>query len=254
MAATFRNALLESAPSWLRGPVSDAFLGAIGTMLDGWAEWGWYAVRARYPEEAPPDALGYIGNDRNLERGPAQTDPGYAAQLRRAFDTWRVAGNAGTVLRQLAAYFTGIATPPLRAVSDGAIWHEYAYGPPEAVTKTVVGTNWDWDGYAGTRWWRGWVILDSTDGPWAIDEWSDDEFWGDGGTWGTTASYEEVISILRIVRKWKPAHVHNVYVIVTFDPSLLERTDTSPPNPDGTSDTPLWRFPLAAAFWPGLTD
>lgn len=251
--ADFASSLRAIAVSWLNGPIGNALITPMTTMINGLASWATNGVWARFPDLAPPDALGYIGNDRNLERGPAQTDAGYATQLRKAFDTWRVAGNASTVLRQLAAYFTGIASPPLRAVSDSSIWHEYDY-VTDAVTKTIVGTNWTWDGFTGTRWWRGWVVIDSSVAPWAIDLWAADEFWGDGGTWGSTASYDEVISILRVVNKWKPAHVHNVYVIVTFDASLFERTDASPPNPSGTSDTPLWRFPLAAAFWPGIVD
>lgn len=253
MAANFADSIRAIAPAWLKGPIADALLTGPGTVMNALATWAVAGVRARYPSTAPPDALGYIGNDRNLERGPAQTDDGYRVQLRRAFDTWRVAGNASTVLRQLAAYFTGVASPPMRTVTDAAVWHEYSY-ITEQVTKTIDGTNWTWDGFTGTRWWRGWVILDSTAAPWTIDVWNNDALWGDGGTWGTSASYDEVISVLRIVAKWKPAHVHNVYVIVTFDPSLLERTDASPPNPSGTSDTPGWRSPLAAAFWPGLTD
>lgn len=249
----FVESIRAVAVAWLKGPVADALLTAPATMLNAWADWATAGVRQRYPSEASPEALGYIGNDRNLERGPAQTDPGYAAQLRKAFDTWRVAGNASTILRQLAAYFTGLATPPLRAVSDSAVWHEYVYATDTA-TKTIVGTNWTWDAFTGTRWWRGWIIIDSSSAPWTIDEWDNNSFWGDGGTWGTNATFEEVVSVLRVVNKWKPAHVHNVYVIVTFDASLLERTDASPPNPNGTSDTPLWRFDLAAAFWPGIVD
>lgn len=253
MAVNFVDLIRKIAPSWLQGPIADALLTAPGTMLNAWANWATNGVRARFPSEAPSDALGYIGNDRNLERGPAQTDDGYREQLRKAFDTWRRAGNPTTILRQLAAYFAGTATPPLRTVTDAAVWHEYSYVTDDA-TKTIVGDNWTWDAFTGTRWWRGWVIIDSSAAPWTIDRWGDPGDWGDGGTWGSSATYDETISILRVVNKWKPAHVHNVNVIVTFDASLFERTDASPPNPNGNGEDSAWRASVDAAFWKGIID
>lgn len=247
--ADFSTSLRAIAVAWLKGPTADALLTSPTTVLNALAGWAVQGVRAKFPDLAPPDALGYIGNDRNLERGPAQTDAGYAVQLRRAFDTWRVAGNASTVLRQLAAYFAGAATPPLRVVSDSAIWHEYDW-PTNGVTKTKVGTNWQWDGLTGTRWWRGWVIINSTSGPWTRHLWgSGGDRWGSSGrTWGSSATRSEVESIIRIVKKWKPAHVHAIYVIVTFDNTLFRRTDNSPPNPNGDYDNPVNRD-TRAIYW-----
>lgn len=247
--ADFSTSLRNIAVAWLKGPNGNALLTSVTTLLNGVSGWAVQGVRARYPSTAPPDALGYIGNDRNLERGPAQTDEGYSVQLRRAFDTWRVAGNASTVLRQLAAYFTGIAQPPLRLVADRATWHEYNWST-DVVTKTKVGTNWTWDSLTGTRWFRGWVIIDSTSGPWTRRKWGvGGGKWGSSGaTWGSSATHDEVQSIFRIVKKWKPAHVHAIYVIVIFNGPLFRRTDAAPPNPNGNYDV-ISNRNTGATYW-----
>jgi hypothetical protein len=252
--ASFRDSIRAIAVEWLLDEVNEKILFACGLMIDGIAEWCYLARNARYPDICPPDALSHLGNDRQIERGPNQTVDGYRVQIRRAFDTWANAGGGRTILGQLAAYFVGAATPPMRLVSDAAVWHEYDW-TTGLVTKTVVGDNWEWDANTGVRWWRGWAIIDSSDGPWENDGlWGDPGTWGDGGTWGSTATSEEVAAIRRVVNKWKPGNVYNVDVIVVFDSGILRRTDTSPPNPSGNGADPVWRMALDAAFWPGLVD
>ncbi len=238
--ASFRASLRAIVPDFLLDVVNDSLGFAQMVTLDAIGDWLYYGVKARYPAYAPPDALGHIGNDQGIDRGPAQSDDGYRVQLRQAWDTWANAGGARTILAQLAAYFVNVATPPLRAVSNSAVWHEYNWATGRT-TKTVVGTNWDWDGLA--RWWRGWVIIDSTDGPWTIKRWGDGGDYGDGGTWGSSATVDEWTSLKKIVGKWKPANVA-ARIILTFDPSALLRTNAAPPNPDGDYGDPATLAPL----------
>jgi len=63
----------------------------------------------------------------------------------------------------------------------------------------------------------------------------------------------EVASLRNIVEKWKPAHITAMNIIVTFSSTLFEVADASPPNPNGTSDTALWRMGYNAIFLEGVS-
>jgi len=246
----FRESIMEIAPPWLLGETGQGVQYAAGTVIDSLAEWNNEGIKAAFPGIGTPDALALIGRDRVLDRGPTETDAHYASRLSKAFDTWATAGAAPTLLKQLLAWFNPATNTPIRVVSNAAVWH--SINPvTEIVTKTVVGTNWTWDGFAPVRWFRGWVILDSSAAPWLPDLWGAPGTWGDGGTWGSNATLTEVAQLQRIVRKWKPAHVSCLNIIVIFSATHFEVADASPPNPNGSSDTPLWRIGYNAIFWNG---
>lgn len=241
--SSFRDDGVDLDPPWLQKPNGAGFMRSFRTVLDALVARTVESVKLPMPGEGSPTALGYVGNDRNIERGPNQTDDGYVAQLRMAFDTWRNAGGARTLLTQLRAYFAPSNGPPMRLVSNRATWHEID-PVTGVVTKTIDGTNWDWDGLTD-RWWRGWPIIDVT-GLWELRLWGDG-IWGDG-VWGSTMTESEVISIRAIVAKWKPANVYVPNVILVFDPTLFEVADSAPPNPNGNGEDPAWRATLDANF------
>lgn len=244
---TLRQSIYRISPPWLQDDVGGSILRSIGTTLDGLAARTNEAVKLRFPEVTTPTALGYIGNDRLIERPPNQTSQGYAKQLREAFDTWRNAGGARTILTQLRLYFTPATAPVMRAVSNNAVWHEIN-NITGVVTRTEVGDNWNWDG--NPRWWRGWIIIQGS-GFWNLDYWDNIGTWGDGGVWGSDMSEGDATSLNRIVKKWKPANVI-AQIIVTFNSTLFERTDTAPPNPNGLGEDSAWRAPLEANFFEPL--
>lgn len=257
----FRDYANAISTPWLRKKVGGGLLYAKGLILDALTDWLSIGVKARFPDQAPPDALGFIGNDRQIDRGPAEPDSGYKTRLRRASDTWRNAGGGRTILTQLAAYFTGIAQPPLRLVSDSSVWHVYDWATGLVARSKPSPANWIWDSLTGVRWWRGWVIIDSSSGPWTRHKWGSGGKWGSSGTtWGSSATKQEVISIARIINKWKPAHVATsfpatdapqgvVWVVVCFSSTLFRSTDTAPPNPNGNYDVAANRDPNAT-YWP----
>lgn len=249
MGATFRDSILKIAVAWLKDGNNGKLLYTCGVAIDAVGAWAQQGVRARWPSEAPSDALGHIGNDRNIERGPSQSDAGYGEQLRQAFDTWRLAGNGATILKQLRAYFAPGGGPPMRAVSDRNIWHEIDSGTG-AVTRTkVTPDNWVWDAFHGVanRWRRGWVIVDVSS-MFTIDRWGDPGDWGDGGVWGSDAPYDTLVSWRNIIKKWKPAHIYVPTVILSFDPTLFRRTNLVGANVNGTGEDSSWRAGLDANF------
>ncbi len=242
--ASFRADGSDLDPPWLQSDVGGALMRAFRTVLDALVARTVEGVKLGMPGVAPPSALGYIGNDRVIERGPTQASGPYAIQLRQAFDIWRGAGSAHTILTQLRSYFSPSNGPNMRAVSNRAVWHEIA-PTTGVVTKTVVGTNWNWDGL--TRWWRGWVIIDGSV-LWILDYWNSGGIWGDGGVWGSNMTLSDADSFKRITKKWSPANVLS-RVIIVFSATLFERTDALVDNVDGTGEDPFWRVTVMANFF-----
>lgn len=253
---TIRDSIAAIVPEWLDGFVAKRLMWSIGLVLD--ADWTLTeeGIKARMPGVGTPEALPYIGADRLIDKGPAESNESYAARLSSAFDTWRGAGNPYKLLEQLRSYF--LPSPPaLRVVSDNSIWHEIDPTTGDVTRTKVSPRNWVWDPFAADltdtpRWHRGWVIIDSSNGPWS--QWMLGEpgvTLGDGHTLGSTATVDEVASVQRIVRRWKPQHVHAMHVIVTFDPTLF-RTINAPgsPMPSGDYDQYDNRAP-DAAYWEG---
>jgi hypothetical protein len=231
-------------PPWLQDHVGGTILRSFRTVLDALGARTVEAVKLGMPGVCPPTALGYIGNDRNIERGPNQTPAGYGRQLSVAFDTWANAGGARTTLTQLRAFFAPADGQVMRIVSNRAVWHEI--NPSTGVvTRTAVGTNWNWDGLPYR--WRDWVIIDAT-GLWAIDIWDAAGNWDDGGVWDSDMTEAQALALNAIAKKWKPADVLT-QVIVTFDPGLFERTDTLATNPNGLGPDFFWEASQLASFY-----
>src|SRR5678815_1054998 len=189
-------------------------------------------------------------------------------------------GNAFELMRQVQGYCNP-AKPMIR--------HVIVKGPPDNVcvwrtlstdgttSKVITGLNFDWDGgdIDNTYTSRAWLIIYSTGG----DPWSPDGTWDDAApytwdedvtgignpnpapifTWGSTALLEHVQGVQTIVREWKGAQTLYPEILVSFDDTLFDPTDTSPPNPDGN-----WRYysknvagtqvaarDLGAVYWAG---
>jgi hypothetical protein len=232
---TLRDSAYNISPPFLQGFVGQRLMYALTVQADAIYEACWQGVRARFPGLGTPTALKYIGADRNLDRYAADTDDEYAARLRAAFDTWRTAGSAASILNQLAAYF---GNPPgpffIRIVTNSGVWYTWQNG---TVTRHVsTPNNWNWDGVA-TRWWRFWVIVDcSSASPFAREgTWGDGQLWGDGGTWGSTAQLTDVAALQSILRKWKPANTYCANIILSFDNTLFDPSLSAgdPKLPDG---------------------
>jgi len=250
----FRDSILAISPPALteEGGTGEALQYSIGTVLDGVGDWMIQSVLASMPGYGTTDALYLVGQDLQIDRGPTETDAHYIGRLQRAIDSHRLKGSPVELLRQLNAWFSPSVVTPLRLVSNNAVWH--SINPTTGVvTKTVVGTNWTWDGFAATRWFRGWVIIESTSAPWTPDLWGDPGTWGDGGTWGSDATVIEVAQIQRWVSKWKPAHIHAKNLIVTFDAATFAVANASPPNPAADGEDAAWRATKNAIFWNGVT-
>jgi hypothetical protein len=245
-----REQIAEISPPWLREEVGGTILRAVGTVLDALGERTAQAAKLGFPQVGPPSSLGYIGNDREIERPPGQSEAGYALQLREAFDTWRSAGAAWRMLTQMRLFFTPANGPGMRAVAEGrggiAIWHNI--NPVTGVVTRYEQTdNWNWKDLPDEHPLRqGWVVVDCV-GYWTPDHWGDAGDWGDGGVWGSDMTEAEVQAFNGIMAKWKPQGTW-AQIILIFDSSLFELTDPLAANVDGDGDSDLWRAAKAANF------
>lgn len=232
-----RDMVQAISPPWLADGVAQEYLYAPGVILDSILDSTVEAVNDRMPGVGDPSALPLIGADRLILRGQGEPDASYAARLTHAFPTWRSAGSAGAVLRQLIAYLQ--LSILVRTVSNTAAWDTIEAGAvPDAsgdlpVEHFLGASNFDWDGNAAA-WWRAWVIIYGDGGvPWSGEgTWGDGQLWGDGGVWGLTATTDQVQSIRLLVRTWKAAHVVVPWIIVAPDASFFVPTGAS--LPDGT--------------------
>lgn len=246
--ATLRDAILAIAPPWLQEGAGGTILRSTGMALDALGARTVEGVKLRFPTVSTYTSLGYVGNDRLLERGPAQTNAGYVDQLVRAIETWLNAGGARTVLSQLRAYYAPDDGPPMRAVCDGTasrdanVWHEIDPGTGVVTRTQVAPADWRW---GLDRRWYCWAIIDVT-GRWAPDHWGDPGTWGDGGVWGSSMTEGEARGLNAIVAKWKPAGVQ-AQIVLTFAPGTFTRTSLD--HPSGAGFTFAWQALQPANFF-----
>lgn len=249
---TLRDSLDSIAPPWLQRTVGVRLLYALAIQLDAYWVMAEQGVKARFPGTVA-GALPYNGADRDLPRYLGEPDADYAARLRDAHRSARAWGSARELISQVqiaSKWISAVATP-VRTVSEqgahaSAVWDERASLTGSFVHTRVAPTNWQWD--TNDRWWRTWLIIDSTAGPWQTDgTWGSPGVWGDGGTWGSTATVAQVQQLEDLVRKWKRAG-STVQIIVTFASTLLESSDAAPPNPNADGYTAAYQAGLNAIF------
>lgn len=268
---TLRESFAAISPPWFSKRVAQRYLWSIGLVLDAMKQKMENGIKARFPNVYTDESLADIGNDRLIDRGPTEPAAAYGDRLSGAFDTWRSAGNAIKLLENVSAYFAP-SLIPIRLVDDLGFWFELD-PTTGAVTRTRPGPtaapvgdklrtqraprNWYWDTSSATsatwRPWRAWVVVDASDGRW--QQWyigTSQVVLGDGHTLGSTATADEIASIRRIVKRFKPAHVHVVNIVVTFSATVFRATNPpGAPMPSQNYDDPLARS-TQAIYWQGV--
>lgn len=243
--------------------VDNRVLYAIALLYDALITRIQLGVKARFPGAgATEDSLVYIGRDRLIARGPAETREVYEGRLPGAIDKHRTRGNAWRMMEQIRAYCSPHAVRVRVWTERGKV---YTLDRDES-TSVVRTTDWDWDGSAlEDAWARFWVLIyvttDATPQPWQRITWGQPGLqWGTSGyTWGSTASPADVQAIRNIVEAWKMEGSHCQYIMVVFDDTEFDPTDTAPPLPDGTwgpwsknsGGTQVATRSDKAIYWPG---
>lgn len=189
--ATWLNWIERLATTWENGKWFARFRGAIAVFTDAHLEGVREAVRARFIDTCPDDALQYGAQDSNLERYPGDTPTTLRDRLKKRWLAWRQAGTELGLIAQLNAF---------------------------GLVNVSIYENHDWDSpwpHDPNKWSRFWVVIDPPH-PYSWPLWG--QFvWGQF-TWGMQPPHGD--SLQRLVRKFKPAH------IVCETIAILGDTDT----------------------------
>lgn len=220
MRPTFRDTARRLSPPRLLQEVGQKILYSLSLPLDGLDEWVRQAVKARFPELAPDDAIPFIGRDRQIRRGPNESRQSYVARLLLWLQAWHFAGVGFSLLEQLAANMSPSPTR-VRIVTQNGVWYTLEPDGTSSI-QHVVPSNWDWDGRSAF-WARFWVIIYGPQSLWPVGPiWGDGTRWGDGSGWGTDAPAFEVSLAQSLVSEWKPAASRCENIIVAFDDASFD--------------------------------
>lgn len=170
---SFRGLAVDIAPPWLAGGTEEEAQGEYGgrlTTLLGWAfdlveekrTQGSFAATA----DGTTTALPILGTDRDLYRGPNESDEAWATRIKGAIQAWRYAGDPAELVRQIQAflvdtqpnYNTGNPLAALVCSNGISAWWTWVDVEPSAVVEqAAVPDNWNIDGTQNI--WRAWLVL-----------------------------------------------------------------------------------------------
>lgn len=123
-------------PTALKGAYGQSWRRAHGLVKDYYSNVAKQGVKLRFPSYASSDALGAIGDERQIDRGQNETDAQYAPRVRTAWDAWYWGGTAGGILKALSAMGYTAVVPQVR---------QNAYsldGSGNVVVTALGGTGW----------------------------------------------------------------------------------------------------------------
>ena len=168
------------APSWLQdegGALWNRILGLAKQML---VEGARAAVKMRFADVAPLDALPALLEDRNLDPAWREDEKSVRARIKAAWSTWQKAGTKAGMSEALE--LAGYTTYEIREQpQDGTLaWWEFEvwlYPPFPWSDEYLADGRWDEPGV-----------------------------WEDGGVWAGDMPAPDLSRVRLVVRKWKPAH------------------------------------------------
>lgn len=234
-AATF----LSVVPPWLRRTVGGALVESIGVQLDAETDRNVDGVNLRFPSADRPTALGYLGRERRIIRGPAESDASYAARLLIWLDSHAIRGGPYALLTQLHAYFLDSMNVPIRLIASSGLRHSMD------ANGTIVRDTIDWnaDGEYPNKWARIWLLFQINDT--VIDVPLLDE----SGVPIVTEAGEPILTSVSIYalddatkdilcavpREWSAAHIDEIHIVLMppgselwGTPGIWDDTDPTP--------------------------
>lgn len=153
---SFASILRRTGPPWLQRAVGGALKGALGSVLDTVVDATAEGVRQRFPHALRPDALGYIGRDRRILRGPAESDAAFAARVLPWWDMHRIRGGPYALLTQLQQYLAGFLDIEIHCVANSGNHHWIDLDGD--ISRGFI-EGWTGDGEYPTKWARIFLIL-----------------------------------------------------------------------------------------------
>jgi len=209
---TFRDAIREISPWWLRGPVGGSILYAIGSVVDGLADAVRAGVKLRFPSYYSDESLPLIGRERRIRRGRFEVDSSYARRLLPWLDHHRLRGGPYALLAQINAFYSPRTFPVALWYASG---RQFLMQPDGSITH--VDNPWLPPDEAMPRWARWWLVYVWPDALSGDGIWSDPGVWTDGGVWDLNMSPSEVRDLRVVPREWNAAHSIGYITLNSFD-------------------------------------
>lgn len=233
-----------SSPSWLQRFVGGGLMESLGEVYDTLVDRTVQSIQTRWPGGGADDfALSYIGRDRLIIRGPAETSEGYSARLRRWWDANARRGGPYELLLQMRGYFRGYLDVPITLLYYSGRRYQM---PADAETDDdIVRDDIVWGGDGSGAWAQIWIFFDMG----AVVPLGDDLTTEDGDSLTTedgdaiftdralvpediTGYPDEVF--IAAVKPWLAAHVLRATLVFTWSNARL----WGGPEPIGTWGAP----------------
>jgi len=216
--------MIEFAPPWLRRVVGGAIMESLGVPVETEVDRTTEGVELRFPTgndgaTIHSDALGYLGRERRILRGPGESATTFANRLRAWWDSHLTRGGPYALLGQLHAFFLESNNVPIQYIANSGT--EVTIAADGTTTRGSV-AGWLGDGEIPPKWARFWIV-----------------FYFDGGTLevGLTAEDGEPILtedglpvlvgidlfslgpaeidlLCSVPREWSAAHIDRIYLVL----------------------------------------
>jgi hypothetical protein len=212
---------------------------AFGTALDAIIQRAQDGCLERYPRVCSEEALFWIGRDRRIPRGFAESADSYRERLVKWRSTWRRAGMAWSILEQVQAYFLPREARVRLVTGDENVaqWWTREKNGVESFYRADP-SNWDWDSQepgqtpiAGQR--RHWLLIYQADSgdmfePLDVEEDQDALI-----TRGSAGQVLQARDLGIIANMFKQAGTWLSGVIVVHDLATFDPTGSGTDYPDG---------------------
>ena len=231
-----RDAVRALLPKWMSDRDQDTGTGlakgfkllfVIAAAFDSGVDIVLQGIAAAWPGAGTPTALPYVGRNRGIIRGEADTNATFAARLVPWLSTWRgdlpEGGGAGSQLALAKALHEYLGNnPKVRVVNRHGYWTTVN---EDGSIERVSGVTFSWDALSNTEnynhWWDQWVII--YPGTYAeAAAWGATESWGGTLGFGMDVDRPAVDAILGQIRQWKRASTYIRAVIWSYDASLFD--------------------------------
>jgi hypothetical protein len=241
----FIDSLGAKIPVWMSRSVGFRFLATMIFLADVGVETLLEAVDAMRPGVGTPTALPLHARSRGLIRGMSDTDASFAARLLLWLDRWHLAGTQLAIARAIQDYCAG--APKVKVVSRAGVMTTLESNGSSSVN---LASGWDWDSISNPNragyWSECWVVIYAP--PWAqFGAWPA----GPSPFGALSIPFVDVDALRMLLSQWKGAHTFIRCVILTYDVTLFDPSDSSK-MPNGKFGQ--WSYPTKATTERKISD
>ncbi len=195
---------------------------SLGVSIDTEADRTTEGVGLRFPDATHPDALGLLGRERRILRGPGESAVTFARRLRLWWDSHRTRGGPYALLEQMHAFFLESNNIPIQYIANSGT--SVTVAADGTLTRSIV-AGWAGDGEYPTKWARFFLVFffdsDTLAVPLVTE--SGEPILTEGGEpivvdvslFALTADDIEILCT--VPHEWDAAHIDRIYLVLVPD-------------------------------------